>query len=291
MNEPQLTTLLPNAVLDRLHRLRIVPVSRRTNRGRGEHLAGKGGTSTEFCDYRDYAPGDDFRRVDWNIFARLNRPYIKQFHTEEERHVVLLVDSSASMQFEQKHERARQLAAAFGVLGLLNHERVSIYDMHRRLAPCTGRASLRRMFEFIEQTQTGGATSLEAGIESLLKLHRGRGVCVLLSDFLSFDDLARGFNLLYATGLEIFGIQILAPSEIAPEVTGDLRLVDSETEQALDITSAGDLLSLYAEYRESYEQRLSSLCQRRAGRFVSISADAPLEWVLFDVLRRKGWIE
>ena len=99
---PQMTTLLTNRVLDRLQRLRIRPAGKRTSRSRGEHLSGKGGTSTEFCDYRDYTPGDDTRVVDWNIFARLHRPYLKQFHKEEERHVVLLIDASASMKFEDK---------------------------------------------------------------------------------------------------------------------------------------------------------------------------------------------
>src|SRR5215471_1430374 len=156
---PQMTTLLPNSVLDRLQRLRIRPIGRRTSRSRGEHYSGKGGTSTEFCDYRDYTPGDDTRFVDWNIFARLHRPYLKQFHKEEERNVVLLVDASASMKFENKLMLAKQLAAAFGVMGLLNNERVSAYASHQadhapdRLPPCRGRASMRAVFEFIESVE------------------------------------------------------------------------------------------------------------------------------------------
>src|SRR5215469_2187073 len=153
---PQLTSLLSNSVLVRLQRLRIRPVGRRTSRSRGEHFSGKGGTSTEFCDYRDYSPGDDTRFVDWNIFARLQRPYLKQFHREEERHVVLLIDASASMKFEGKLNLAKPLAAAFGVMGLLNNERVSAYVSHQvgnapdRLPPCRGRVNLRTMFQFIE---------------------------------------------------------------------------------------------------------------------------------------------
>ena len=145
---PQMTTLLANSVLDRLGRLRICPAGKRTSRSRGEHLSGKSGTSTEFCDYRDYVPGDDTRFMDWNIFARLHRPYLKQFHKEEERHVVLLIDASASMKFEGKLNLAKPLAAAFGVMGLQNNERVSAYASHQakdapdRLPPCRGRASM-----------------------------------------------------------------------------------------------------------------------------------------------------
>ena len=112
MPAAQITSLLTNQELDRLGRLRLNATRRFTNRARGEHLAAKGGTSTEFCDFRDYSPGDDARFVDWNIFARINRPYLKQYHMEEEMHVVLLVDASTSMEFEGKLDLARRLAAA-----------------------------------------------------------------------------------------------------------------------------------------------------------------------------------
>src|SRR5882757_7578063 len=111
MNAPQLTSLLTNRDLDRLARLRLNASRRFTNRSRGEHLAAKGGTSTEFSDYRDYAPGDDVRHVDWNIFARIERPYLKQYHQEEEMHVALLVVASPSMIFEGKLELVPRIAA------------------------------------------------------------------------------------------------------------------------------------------------------------------------------------
>ena len=294
---PQLTPLLANSVLDRLERLRIRPVGRRTSRSRGEHLSGKGGTSTEFCDYRDYVPGDDTRFVDWNIFARLHRPYLKQFHKEEERHVVLLIDASASMKFDGKLELAKQLAAAFGVMGLLNNERVSAYASHQaddapdRLPPCRGRASLRGVFQFIERVEGRGDAPLDRAAELLLRYHSGRGVCVILSDFLTFGDLKRGFNLLYSAGLEPLGIQILSPREIEPDLTSDLRLVDSETQETLDISSSGDLMTLYQEYRQGLGNDLALLCRRRSGQFVSDQFGPPVETVLFDQLRRRGWIE
>ena len=296
MNRPQLTTLLPNTVLDRLERLRILTRTKRANRSRGEHYVGKGGASTEFCDYRDYAPGDDTRFVDWNIFARLHRPYLKQFHQEQERHVVLLVDASASMRSEEKLDRARQLAAAFGMMGLLGHERVSVYASHQasdapdRLPPCRGRNGLRTLFSFIEGIDGRGDAPLERAVELLLRHHTGRGVCVILSDFLTFGDLKRGMNMLFATGLEPLGIQILGPREIEPELTGDVRLVDVETAHTLDVSSAADLLSLYQEYRLGLEEELATLCRQRSGKFLSLNSVQPVESVLLDQLRRRGWI-
>lgn len=295
MAEPQLTKLLANRDLDRLARLRLNVSRRFTNRSRGEHLAAKGGTSTEFCDYRDYTPGDDVRFVDWNIFARIERAYIKQFHQEEEMHVALLVDASNSMLFENKLTLARQLAAALGVLGLHGNEKVSAYALGSagaapRLAPCRGRGAQGKLYAFLEAIEGGGDAPIERGIEGFLRQHSGRGVAVVLSDFLTDGDLRRAFNLLHSSGLEVFAVQILGPGEIDPDVAGDLRLVDCETLGNLDVSSAADLLAIYQEYRAAHTAQLLALCQQRAGKFLSISAAEPLERVLFDVMRRKGWI-
>jgi len=291
----QFTSLFGNDVLARLERLRINSARRFTNRSRGEHLSGKGGSSTEFADYRDYVEGDDVRFVDWNLFARLNRPYLKLFHHEEELHVLLLVDASASMKFEGKMERARQLAAAFGIMGLLNNERVSCRPINARnsacLPPCTGRSRMAPLVSFLETLEPGGTQPVEATIEEALKQHRGRGVAILISDFLTFGSLERPLNMLFSRGLEIFAIQTLGPSEIEPELTGDARFVDSETGQTLDVTAAGDLIALYDEYRRHFEQELAVQCRRRSGRFLRISTDTPLKTVLFDLLTRKGWIQ
>lgn len=294
MSAARLTSLLANRDLDRLARLRLKATRRFTNRARGEHRAAKGGTSTEFCDYRDYAPGDDVRFVDWNIFARIARPYIKQFHHEEDLHVAIVVDGSTSMKFESKWERARELAAAFGVVGLWGQERVSVTvvggESKSRLPPCTGRASQRKLFTFLEQANVGGSMPFARGIESFLRRHHGRGVVILLSDFLSPEDFDRSFTRLQGAGLEVFALQLLGPSELSPDAGGDLRLVDSETQAGLDISSANDLLALYHEYRVRHTMRVAELCRRIQGRFHSVDASESLDSILFDTLRRRGWI-
>lgn len=294
--KPRLTTLLTNEALARLERMRILSGRRFTTRRRGEHLAGRSGTSTEFCDYRDYVPGDDVRFVDWNIFARLNRPYLKLYHQEEEMHVVILVDVSTSMTFENKLGRAKELAAAFGVMGLMGVERVSVYAFGAakrapvKLPPSLGRASLAKLFALVEGIAGGGELPIDEACEALLRHHTGRGVAVVLSDFLTFGDLERAFNRLFSSGLEIFGVQILGPTEVQPEVAADIRFVDSEMQSTLDVSSAEDLLGLYQEYRAGYEQHLATLCRQRGGKFVSLSARDEIDWVLFDLLRRKGWV-
>jgi uncharacterized protein (DUF58 family) len=292
----QLTSLFDNAILKQIERMRMKPLRRMTNRSRGEHLSGKGGSSTDFADYRDYATGDDMRYIDWNIFARLNRPYIKQFQHEEELHIVLLVDASASMTSEDKLLRARQLAAAFGIMGLLSVEKVSAYAIHQRsdrpwkLPPGTGRTKIRALLNFFEQIEAGGDVPIEKAIETMLRFHRGRGIVVLLSDFLTFGDLTRPLNLLNSSGLEVWGVQILGESEINPNLQGDLRFVDSETGETLDITNAAELLNIYQDQRLWLQESLNTMCRRRSGRFLSTSSAATLTSILFDQLCRQGWI-
>ena len=289
---PQITSLLTNRDLDRLARLRLNVSRRFTNRARGEHLAAKGGASTEFCDYRDYAPGDDVRFVDWNIFARIQRPYLKQFHHEEELHVAVLVDASQSMVFEGKLALAQKIAAAVGTMALRGSEKVSACALGtaERLTPSRGRGAQGKLFRYLENITGGGNTPVERGIEGFLRQHRGRGVAIVISDFLTDGDLRRAFNLLYNAGLQVFALQILGPSELDPELAGDLRFVDCETTGHLDISAAGDLLNLYHEYRAAHEARIAALCQQRSGRFLSVSSGEPLEHVLFGLMRRQGWI-
>ncbi len=239
-----MTPLLTNDLLSRVEQLRINPQHRRSNRGRGEHISRKGGSSNEFADYRDYSEGDDVRFIDWNAYSRLRRPYLKLYRHEEEMHVVLLIDASSSMLYEGKLERAKQIAAAMGVMGLFGGERVSVYAFNQAgatplfLKPCAGRGRMRQLFGFIEGIASRGSAPLDVGIEDMLKHHRGRGAAILLSDFLTFGDLRRACNLVFSAGLEIFGLQILSPPEIDPLINGDLRLVDCENPDAwLDILS------------------------------------------------------
>ncbi|MAT14208.1 MAG: DUF58 domain-containing protein [Planctomyces sp.] len=292
-----MTSLLSNDTLGRVEKMRLLSRRKFTNKTHGEHLSGKGGTSTEFSDYRNYVAGDDVRYVDWNIFSRLGRPYMKQYRHEEEMHVVIIVDASSSMMFENKFELARQIASALGIMAIMNLERLSIYGCHTQganpflLPPCSGRTSLQRLLSFMEGLAGGGDQAIDEAVETVLRTHRGRGICILLSDFLTFGDLAKPFNMLYSRGLEIMGVQILGPSEINPDVNGDIRLVDSEFGSTLDISSAGDLLELYQEHRLALEERLAMQCRKRSGRFISLSSESTVEQVLFDRMRREGWAQ
>ena len=296
------STLLPSELLARAERLRVSPRHRRTNRTQGEHHHGKGGSSTEFSDYRDYVPGDDVRFVDWNIFSRLGEPYLKLYQHEEEMQVVLILDGSASMDFAGKFDTARQLAAVFGIAGLMGREKVSGWctqpvaddgDPVDRLPPCVGRVSRGKLGAWIENARPGGSLPIEQTVDRVLRRHRGKGLAILISDFLSPEtdgSIEQALNRLHAAGLEPQAIQVLAPEEVDPDVTDDVRFVDAETGRMLDVSAMKDLIAMYHEQRLDLEDRLAAACRQRGGRFASVTSDlSPLQ-IVNDVLIRGGWL-
>ena len=294
--EDRLTSVVPGDILSRLERMRLQPKYNCSNRGRGEHLSKQGGVSTEFADFRNYIAGDDIRNVDWNIFSRLHKPYVKLFRNEEEMHLAILIDASSSMNFNEKLERAKELAASFCVMGLWGNEKVSVWVFNSKegdlswKAPARGRGKFAEMSAFISSIEPGGDQSIEGAVTELLKHHRGRGMAVVISDFMTFGDIKRSFNALYSSGLETFAIQILSEAERDPEITGDVRLIDSENNERLDISSAGSLIDMYYEYLDKQQQELEVLCQQRAGHFISVTSEDSLHTLLFEQIQRKGWI-
>lgn len=295
-SKKQVTELFSNEVLARLCRMRINASRRFTNRSRGENLSGKGGQSIDFADYRNYVAGDDIRYVDWNIFARLRRPYLKQFRVEEELHVTILIDGSTSMGYEDKLLRAKQLAGAFAVMGLFGGEKVSVFVANelggrlKQMRPCRGRVSMQKVFAFLESIEGGGEYPIDLAVEQMLRQHRGRGVALLLSDFFTFGDLTRTFNMLHSAGLEAFAIQLLGPNELDPELSGDLRLIDSETHGTLDVSSVGQLMEVYQDHLRAFSDQIATLTRQRNGRSVLLPTSDDVKVMLFDTLLRKGWL-
>jgi uncharacterized protein (DUF58 family) len=288
--------LLDTGLVHALERMRLVPRVLRTATTRGDRLAGKGGASTDFADYRDYVAGDDLRAVDWNAFMRLRRPYLKTYRREEDRHLVVIIDCSRSMGFEGKLSLARSLASALAVPALAASDRVSVWAPgaipgDRLLAPVRGRQALGRVLAAIAglPAEAVGAPLPDA-IAAVCARHQGRGAALVLSDFLLAGDVRRALGRLSDRGLEILALQILAPSELDPGLEGDLRLVDSETGESLDLSTAGDALALYQEHRRRWCADLASWLSASGGRFAGCSAADDVQELVLGRLRRQGWL-
>ena len=290
--------LLSTRTVSRLERMRFNPRQRLTSRHRGDHLRGRGGSSTEFSDYRDYSAGDDTRFIDWNIFSRLNRPYMKLYHLEEEMNVVIIVDASNSMKFDGKFDLARKLAAALSLTGLFSNEKVSLYllqdenlNIPANISPCSGRFHRNQFFNFLESAKCGGTLQLHQGIEQIMKRHKGHGMAFVISDFLTAGDISKSFNLLFSGGLAPYALQVLSPAELNPELNGDVRFVDCETNNILDVSAAGQLTDIYLEYLENFKTEIHNACRKRNGLYLSSDSTSSIDDLLFNTLVRKGWLK
>ncbi|MCX7935744.1 MAG: DUF58 domain-containing protein [Planctomycetota bacterium] len=281
--------------LRRLEKIEIA--SRRIFRGRfkGERLSRKRGTSSEFADYRNYVEGDDLRFIDWNIYGRLDRLFLKLFLEEEDLHVHILLDTSLSMSFgsPRKIDFGRRLAAAVGYIALCRLDRVQIHAFAHGLACASsalrGKKNAWQMFDFLSQLECDGRTNLAAACRAFAQRFRaGKGAALVISDFLDPAGYEEGLRQLVGRGYDICVLHVLAPEEIRPAVEGDLRLVDVEDESAQEITVSQPLLAQYQKTLQNFCSGLKGFCTQHGAAYAFASAASPLEEVVFHSLRHAG---
>ena len=288
--------LFDEAFLRRLEQLELA--SRRLTAGRmkGERRSVRRGQSVEFADYRNYSAGDDLRQLDWNVYARLERLFIKLFVEEEDVTVHVLVDASRSMDFGEPNKLtfARRAAGALAYLGLAHLDRVSIAFLGEgravSLRPLRGKARVFEVFRFLSEPRPERLTGLAAAARDYASRIRGRGPLILVSDLLDpgYLDALRD---LAGTRCQLSVLHVLAPEELDPEVPPDARLVDNETGHGIEVTGDDDLVDRYRTRLAEWQEELAAFCARRGGAYVSVPSDLDLADLLFDVLRRRRVIE
>jgi uncharacterized protein (DUF58 family) len=286
-------TVFDEEFLRRLERL--VVLVRRPVRGglKGGRRSAKQGQSIEFADYRDYSLGDDLRQLDWNIYARLEKLFVKLFIEEEDLTVAVLVDGSASMAHgtPDKLVFAKRAAAALGYVALAAEDRVVLASLAGRTA--RRRAALRgsgRAFRLLAELSAiapaPGPTDLVAACRHALAQVSGRGVLVLVSDLLD-PGAEQALRDLAGTGSEVIVLHVLAPDELAPTLEGDLRLVDAETGATVDVTLDLAARERYAARVEAWRGELAALAAKRRIAYVPLTSDVPLADLVFAELRRR----
>jgi uncharacterized protein (DUF58 family) len=284
--------LFDEAFLRRLEQLELA--SRRLTAGRmkGERRSIRRGQSVEFADYRNYSHGDDLRQLDWNVYARLERLFIKLFVEEEDVTVHVLVDASRSMDYghPNKLDFARRAAGALGYLGLAGLDRVSVAflgDGHATsLRPMRGKRRAAELFRFLSEPRTERHTGLASAAREYASRLRGTGPLLLLSDLMDpgYLDALRD---LAGTRCQLSVLHVLSPEELDPEVPPDARLVDNETGQGVEVTGDDDLVERYRTRLAAWQEEIGTFVGRRGGAYVAIPSDLDLADLLFDVLRRR----
>ena len=290
------TTLFDEAFLRRLEALELA--SRRLTAGRmkGERRSIRRGQSVEFADYRNYSHGDDLRQLDWNVYARLEKLFVKLFVEEEDVTVHVLVDASASMDFgdPNKLDFARRAGAALAYLGLANLDRVSVAFLGdgraTTLRPLRGKSRVFEVFDFLSAPRTERLTGLAAAARDYAARIHGRGPLVLVSDLMDPGYL-EALRDLAGTRCQLSVLHVLAPDEIEPEVAPDARLVDRETSQSIDVTGDDDLVDRYRSRLAEWQDEIGTFVARRGGSYVAVPSDLDLADLLFDVLRRRRVVE
>ena len=282
---------IPSESLARFERLSFVGhLPARAGLG-GEHRSRRRAPSTEFVEYRPYQPGDDFRRVDWNVYGRLGSLQVRVTEGRERLELILVLDCSASMAWGEpdKLAFAARTVAALAYVGLGRFDAVRLVQLGRsgaNLGPLRGR---RRFGEVVQQLSQGGAhgrLDLASNVAACLPSPTRQGLVVLVSDLLAPDGVEAGLDGLLHQGVDVIVLHVLSPQELNPDLLGELELLDAETNERLEV---GLSLAVLKEYRErlgGWLERQAGVCGQRGLRYVRLSTDRALEAVLLDDLRR-----
>lgn len=286
--------LIDPETMRRLEQLTLISRKLSAGRLKGERRSRRRGSSTDFADYRNYAPGDDLRFLDWKIYGRLERLFIKLFQEEEDLHVHLFVDCSPSMTFgsPQKLRFALQTAAAIGYLSLARMDSVNIYMFGERVVsrygPKRGKRNGASLIEFLQRPHASEGTELSEVFRGFAGSGRGRGMVVILSDFYDATGFEDGLRRLVTANQEVLAIHVLSPEELKPTHEGDLRLVDAEIGQATDVSMGPALQQLYERTLQAFCGELRDYIVKRGGHYLLTSSDTPFDRLVLDVLRRRG---
>lgn len=283
--------------LRKLERLTIIANKIRSGAIKGERRSTRRGTSIEFADYRNYVRGDDLRRVDWNIYARLQRPFIKLLEDEEDLAVHLLLDASASMDWPRTGHRdlhkflwAQRVLAGLAYIALGGGDQVTVSvlrgDGVQRWGPLRGRGHTLGLLLWLEKVYTRGQVSLNQALDDYARRTARPGVCVVLTDLLSPEGYEEGLRALQGRGHEVTALQVLSPDEVSPQITGDLKLIDIETGVPQDVTVDDGMRALYINRLQAWQAEINTYCTRRGIHYVAAQTSTPWEQLILSELRQ-----
>jgi len=283
--------LLSPQFLRKLEQAAIASKHIHIGRTKGERRSARRGSSVEFADFRGYNPGDDLRYLDWNAFARLERLFLKLFIEEVDLHVYFLLDASRSMDFgsPSKHHWAQQAAAALSYIALCGGDRVQAFARSGEDGQVSrlfrGRGCAPEVFDWLAAQRAAGATGLVQAVRWFRAIAPAPGLTFLLSDLLTTEWEEALSQLAVGKG-EVCVLQLLSPEEFSPTARGDLRLIDSETEEDREVTMGVSLLRRYAEERDRFLGGVRATCNRYGFSYLFSLTDQTVEDAILKSLRR-----
>ncbi len=268
----------------------------------GKHLVSTYGQTVEFADFREYQLGDDIRRIDWNLFSRFEKYFIKLFTDERQMHVQIFLDCSASMGRDNPEKAAYAIAAAaaLGFLAVHNMDKVSFHLMkgnttENPFGTIVGKNAFFRAIGQLEEIVFDGESDIEKCITSCSETGTNNGLTVIITDFFTDSDWKKAVDYLCYKKRQVMLLQPLTPAEIEPTFDGRVNLIDSESldivdEKNMKIRITRSAQSAYRDALHDFYEDIRTFSKKRGVDYVSISTDQPIEKVLFGELLKVGMI-
>ena len=281
-------TLLSPALMARLESLQLSSRHRLMGRFGGEHMSKRYGNTVDFADFREYHPGDDFRRIDYHVLARLDQVLIKLFEADDEITIRLLIDTSASMAVGGKMLQAKRLAAAMGFVALTAHDSVSVHTFPARgAAPrFAGRAAVPAFLGYVEGLEATGLTPFAEAAGHLLSQSGLPGLTIVASDLLTREW--HSLVQLRASGSDVTILHILCAEDLEPEFSGDLELVDRELGDRLTVSVTDDVASSYRRRLRAWRDEVATTARGTGATYVAVDATDDVETLLLQTWRASG---
>ena len=287
------SAFLEPELLARLESLQLGTRRRLAGSLAGEHRSRRHGSSLDFADQREYHPGDDFRRIDYHVLARLDQLLIRLYEADDDLHVRVLVDTSASMGFGNKLAQASRLAAALGFVALTRRDVVSVHTFPlERLAPrFVGRGAVAGLFGHLGGLEPAGVTAFAASVSHFLARPGPPGLTVVVSDLLT-PEWGAALRKLPSRGADLVVVHVLAAEDLNPRVRGDLmgdlELVDGETGELVLVSASDSVLQRYSQGAQDWADEVRAHCRRAGAAYVRVGADDSIEAVLLKSWRSSG---
>ena len=284
-------------------RLETLTLELRANLGGffgGKHLVRTYGQTVEFADYREYMLGDDIRRIDWNLYSRFEKFFLKLFTDERQMHTQIFIDCSASMgkDMPEKADYVIGTAAALGYLSVHNMDKVSFKLVNGDKAEdnfgtIVGKRAFFNAISALDTLEFNGDSDIYKAITSCPNLGSNDGLTVIISDFFTSSNWKKAIDYLCYKKKQVLLIQVMTPDEIDPSYTGRVNLIDSEASGMDDIKNMRIKIGranqlAYEEALRDFREDLRSFCASRGADFISVSTDQPLERMLFKELLKVG---
>ena len=286
--------LFDSAFIERLRMLALRLRKRRELMKRGSQSTPATGVTREFKDYRHYTPKEDYRAIDWRLYARLGKLFVRLYEETQELNLHIIIDTSNSMAspHAEKRKQALRFAVALAYLGLSGQQRVNLYTMcgtlKQELPPLRGQGQMDKVMSAVSRLSFGGITDLERCFNEFRPTRQRYGVIFVISDFFGRDAETAPDAVARAAVWpgESHFVQIYHPSERAPEIDGEVELAEVETGERRRFWLTKKDVARYTEAFDAFADNLSKSCASRQIDFVQCKADEPFEERFLELLTR-----